>query len=320
MSTEVDPRSLVPIAVKTLQVQDEISIDLYLWPSRNRSPRLYRKKNVPLEPANLQQLLAESVTTLYARAAEAEQYCAHVRSRVLADETIPAADRYCVLKDATRSVLMASQDKGDVDGVLSVSSDLGRDMVSLVCDRRNVLNDLMAVMTHDYSTFTHLTNVCTCAVVLAEAYGIRDHASLMEIAQGALLHDLGKCFVSTKLLNKATQLTRKEQETMRRHPLSGFEELCLRADLTWGQLMMVYQHHERYDGRGYPIGLVGNEIHEWARICSIVDVYDAITRDRPYRKGISKEKVLDYMERESGLSFDKEICRCWIAMLKECQR
>jgi HD-GYP domain-containing protein (c-di-GMP phosphodiesterase class II) len=100
----------------------------------------------------------------------------------------------------------------------------------------------------------------------------------------------------------------------------GFEELCLRPDLGWGPLMMVYQHHERYDGRGYPAGLVGKEIHEWGRICAVADVYDALTRDRPYRKGADTKDVLEYMDRESGRSFDEEMCQCWIATLKQCQR
>jgi HD-GYP domain-containing protein (c-di-GMP phosphodiesterase class II) len=84
--------------------------------------------------------------------------------------------------------------------------------------------------------------------------------------------------------------------------------------------MMVYQHHERYDGRGYPQGLVGNAIHEWARLCAVADVYDALTRDRSYRKGADTKDILEYMDHESGRSFDKEICQCWTAMLKQCQR
>ena len=84
--------------------------------------------------------------------------------------------------------------------------------------------------------------------------------------------------------------------------------------------MMIYQHHERYDGRGYPAGLVGNKIHEWARLCTVVDVHDALTRDRAYRKGADTQDVLEYMDRESGRSFDEDICQCWIATLTQCRR
>ncbi len=316
----LDARGLVPVAVKTLQEQVEISFDLYLWPSQNRAPRLYREKHVPLEPGDLQRLLDRSVTTLYARSSEAQQYCDHVRTHVLADETIPAIERYCVLRDATRTVLMASLEKGDVDGMLRLTANLGRDVVTLICDRKNILNDLLSVMAHDYYTFTHMISVCTCCVVLAEAYGICNRAQLMEIAQGALLHDIGKRYVPVGLLNKATPLTKYEREVMRRHPVRGFEELCWRPDLSWGQIMMVYQHHERYAGDGYPVGLVGEEIHEWARLCAVADVYDALHRDRAYRRGADTREILDYMDRESGRSFDEEICQCWIATLTQCLR
>ena len=93
----------------------------------------------------------------------------------------------------------------------------------------------------------------------------------------------------------------------------------MRGDLSWGQLMMVYQHHERTDGRGYPVGLVGSEIHEWARLCAVADVYDALTRDRSYHKGADAKDAMAYLDRESGRGFDEEICRCWIATLKQCQ-
>ena len=234
LETVVDARGLVPVAVKTLQGRTEISFDLYLWPSRSTPPRLYREKSVPLDPADLQQLLDESIVTLYTRSCEAQQYCDHVRSHVLADETIPAKDRYCALKDATRSVLMASLEKGDVDGLLNVSADIGQDMVALISDRKNVFSDLLAVMTHDYSTFTHLINTCTCCVVLAEAHGIRNRVQLMEIAQGALLHDVGKRYISAKVLNKTTRLTPEEQELIREHPGRGFAGLCLRGTSTGG--------------------------------------------------------------------------------------
>jgi len=320
MEIVVDARGLVPVAVTTLHAQQNIAFDLYLWPSKDRPPRLYREKHVPLESSDLQHLLDRNVSTLYTPSAEAEAYCEHVRSHVLADETIPSQERYCILRDAMRTVVMASLGKGDVDGTLNITADLGRDMVNLVCDRKNVFHDLLTVMTHDYSTFTHMVNTSTYCVLRAEAYGIRDHDQLMEIARGVLLHDFGKCCISPRLLNKTTPLTKDEQEVIRRHPVRGFEELCLRPDLGWGQLMMVYQHHERYDGHGYPQGLVGDEIHEWARLCAVADVYDALTCHRPYRKGADIKEVLEYMDRESGRSFDEEICQCWIAVLKQSQK
>lgn len=315
-----ETNGLLPVAVKTLQGRGQLDFDLYICPAKGHRAIMYREKRVPLEPADLQRLLDQSVTTLYTRSSEAERYCDHIRSRVLADESIPASERYGMLTEATRAVLTDSLEKGDVNGVLKVSGDFGRDMVSVVCNREHVLTELLAVMTHDYSTFTHLTNVCTCCLLLAEAYGITDRGQLMAIAQGALLHDLGKCYIPASILNKPASLTTEEREIIRQHPQRGFEELCMRPELSWGQLMMVYQHHERVDGRGYPVGTPGDEIHLWGRLCAVVDVYDALTRDRPYRKGMDTREVLEYMKRESGRSFDEEICQCWITTLERCPK
>ncbi len=319
MEMSADVRGLLPVAVKTLLGRTELPFDLYVWRLKNSMPRLYREKKVPVELADFQRLLDQGVRTLYTRSSEAQQYCEYVRRHVLADEAIPVKDRYGALREATRTVLMASLEKGDVDGLLNVSADVGQDLVTLVSDRKNVFSDLLGVMTHDYSTFTHIINTCTCCVVLAEAYGIHNRAQLMEIAQGALLHDVGKRFISADLLNKATPLTQEEYHLIRQHPARGFEELCLRGDLEWGQLMMIYQHHERFNGRGYPVGLVGNEIHEWARLCTVADVYDALTRDRAYHKGADAKCAMEYLDRESGRSFDRELCRCWIAILQQRQ-
>ncbi len=96
------------------------------------------------------------------------------------------------------------------------------------------------------------------------------------------------------------------------HPTVGFEQLNFREDLTDGQLMMVYQHHERLDGKGYPVGVVDSEIHPWAKICSVVDVYEALTSYRPYRSPMPRKKVFEIMERDSGAAFDAEVLACWL--------
>lgn len=310
---------LLPVAIKTLAGKEMYNFDLYLWPSKAKPPILYREKNVPLGPNEIQRLLGQGIDTLYMRLGEAEVYRDHVQKYVINDESMPAADRYQLLKDATKTVLSTAMSKGDIGAAVSVSADLSRDLVSIICDKQNVLNDLLSVMTHDYTTFTHITNVCTCSIVLAEAYGIRDQAQLTEIAQGALLHDIGKCYVPAAILNKTSALSEEEQEIVRKHPTDGFNDLCLRPGVTWGQLMMVYQHHERAHGGGYPCGLTNQETHEWARLCAIADVYDALTRDRPYRRGADTKDVIEYLDRESGRSFDEEFCQCWISTLKKCR-
>ena len=205
----VDARGLVPVAIKTLLAQRQIAFDLYLWPSKNRPPRLYREKHVPLEPGDLERLLDESVATLYTPSSEAQCYCDHVRSHVLADETIPVHERY--LRPQGRhahgpyGVVGKRGCSRRVEGQRRLRAGTWSPWSA---NERIVFNDLLADNDARLRTFTHISNVCTCCMVLAEAYGIHDRGRLMEIAQGALLHDMGKCYVPNKLLNKARRLPR----------------------------------------------------------------------------------------------------------------
>ncbi|MDG2220500.1 MAG: HD domain-containing protein [Rubripirellula sp.] len=139
-----------------------------------------------------------------------------------------------------------------------------------------------------------------------------DTDDVQKITTAGLLHDLGKLKINQRILRTPRKLTSEEFEIIKSHPTLGFEQLAFREDLCEGQLMMVYQHHERLDGGGYPVGVVDSEIHPWAKICAVVDVYEALTSFRPYRSPMPKEKVFEIMRRESGKSFDPELLACWI--------
>ena len=99
------------------------------------------------------------------------------------------------------------------------------------------------------------------------------------------------------------------------HPAVGYDIL---EPLKYSEQvrLWVYQHHERLDGRGYPAGLVDEEIHDWARICKVADVFDALSSDRPYRKAEPLDKVLDFLVERIGTEFDKDMVQCLLAMIK----
>ncbi len=155
-------------------------------------------------------------------------------------------------------------------------------------------------MLHDYYTFTHSANVATYCVSVARTWAFPIATDLSRMAAGALLHDVGKRKIPRRVLNAPNKLSTAERDEIQRHPQIGFEELSDDPDLTWGQLMIVYQHHERLDGRGYPVGVVGDEIDPWAKICAVSDVFDALTCDRPYRAAMSVDEASEFLERRSG--------------------
>jgi len=129
---------------------------------------------------------------------------------------------------------------------------------------------------------------------------------LIDIERGALLHDIGKIGIPETILQKKEALTEEEMEIIRYHPLIGFA-MIEEFSFLQGAAEIVLFHHEKYDGTGYPFGLIGEEIPLSARLFSLADTLDAITSDRPYRRGRSLEEALQEIEKCRGSQFDPEL-------------
>jgi HD-GYP domain-containing protein (c-di-GMP phosphodiesterase class II) len=228
----------------------------------------------------------------------------------LRDDSLPLSMRAGALNEVLRDVLSESFAEGKADPIVAVARAMGAHAVQLLASVPVTFGDFIRVLYHDYATFTHSANVCYYSVLLASALGMKER-ELMEIAVGGLLHDLGKLQIDSRILLKEGSLEERERRQIRKHPSSGFQQLCRRDDISQGQLMMVYQHHERIDGRGYPVGVAGEEIHPWARLCTVADVFEALTSNRPYRRALSLEGALQIMTKTSGQAFDPEMLKCW---------
>jgi len=133
-------------------------------------------------------------------------------------------------------------------------------------------------------------------------------AEIVHIRRGALLHDIGKMGVPDGILLKPDKLTDDEWVLMRKHPQFGFDML---APITYLKpaLDIPFCHHEKWDGSGYPRGLKGEQIPLAARLFAVVDVWDALRSDRPYREAWPEEKALEYIHAESGKHFDPQVVK-----------
>jgi putative nucleotidyltransferase with HDIG domain len=167
----------------------------------------------------------------------------------------------------------------------------------------------------DKETEGHTQRVTELTLKLARAMRISE-SELAQIRRGALLHDIGKMGVPDNILLKADQLTDEEWEKMRQHPVWAYEML---SSIRYLQpaLDIPYCHHEKWDGSGYPRGLKGEEIPIAARVFAVADVWDAITSDRPYRKGWSEEDALKYIEQQSGKYFDPNVVQEFFRLIHE---
>lgn len=167
----------------------------------------------------------------------------------------------------------------------------------------------------DKETEGHSQRVTDITVRIAKAMGMRDD-ELVHVRRGALLHDIGKLGVPDNILLKPGKLTEGEWDIMKKHAVIAFELLSpipfLRAAID-----IPYCHHERWDGTGYPRGLKGEQIPLAARIFAVVDVWDALSSDRPYRPAWPEEEVLEHIRMSAGSHFDPEVVRVFLEFLKE---
>jgi PAS domain S-box-containing protein/putative nucleotidyltransferase with HDIG domain len=164
----------------------------------------------------------------------------------------------------------------------------------------------------DRETEGHTQRVAEMALRLADKVGMNDIEKL-NLRRGALLHDIGKMGIPDTILLKAGPLTEEEWKVMRQHPLYAYEMLSPIAYLRQA-LVVPYCHHEKWDGSGYPRGLKGEEIPFAARVFAVVDVFDALSLDRPYRPAWSREAVLEYIREQAGRHFDPAIVKPFLEM------
>ncbi len=184
-------------------------------------------------------------------------------------------------------------------------------MIDSIFRNQDALLPLCRLKDHDDYTFQH--SVSTCALMIALARGLdmpRD--TIREVATGALLHDVGKAVIPDEILKKPGQLTEDEVVCMQSHVEQGVTLLQKTPGIGNIALDIVSQHHERIDGSGYPNKLKGDEIQLHSQMGGIVDVYDAITSDRPYHKGMPPTRALGKMLEWSQHHFKPELVRTFI--------
>ena len=190
----------------------------------------------------------------------------------------------------------------------------------MVTKEKKLLEQMTMAFAHaidekDSYTGGHSERVAAYSMLIADRMGMK-HSMARKIYQMALLHDIGKIGIDDAILRKPSRLTDEEFEAIKKHTLKGSEilgEITEMPELTTG----ARWHHERYDGKGYPDGLKGDEIPIEARIICVADSYDAMTSDRSYRKNLSQEKVRSEIAANIGIQFDPLAAKCMLDIIDD---
>lgn len=187
-------------------------------------------------------------------------------------------------------------------GVLPVMKKIIEDILG----NRNILIHLTDIRTHDDYTFGHSINVCLVAVMVGVKMRLTEQ-QLTDLAVGALLHDIGMMMIAPELVNKKHQLSEEERKVVKDHPDLGFEVLRKQGSVSLVAAHVAYQHHENYDGSGYPRGMSGEDIHRYARIVAVADIYDALTSERAYRKAMLPHEAYEVILGSRGSKLDPQV-------------
>ncbi|MDP4170978.1 MAG: HD-GYP domain-containing protein, partial [Bacillota bacterium] len=174
---------------------------------------------------------------------------------------------------------------------------------------------IVATEKKDAYTAGHTFRVTLYALYLAKEMNVKQE-QLRVLAQGGLLHDVGKIKIPDTILNKPGKLTDQERAIIEEHPAKGYE-MCRELGFMKEELSIIRSHHEKWDGSGYPDNLRGGEIPFLARIAAVADVYDALTSERSYRKAWSHQDAIQLLLKQKGIHFDPDCVDAWIRL---CER
>ena len=196
------------------------------------------------------------------------------------------------------------------------TAELDRALNSLEAAYRSTLKALTAALeTRDSETHGHSERVVSYSLRLGCEYGLSSE-EMKSLEFGSLLHDIGKIGVPDSILRKPAKLTEEEWVRMREHPLHG-QQILRGIEFLQGAARVVAQHHEKWDGTGYPLGLRSEEIDICARIFAVADAFDAITSDRVYRRGKSYEAAAQELDDWAGRQFDPKVVEAFHRVPKE---
>ncbi|MCL6445221.1 MAG: HD-GYP domain-containing protein [Alicyclobacillus sp.] len=171
--------------------------------------------------------------------------------------------------------------------------------------------NISAIYASNAFLYTHCLNVGILATVMGIAKGYSEN-TLRKLGIGAMLHDIGKLRIDRAILDKPGSLTPQERRVIERHCEIGFDILRSQPDIPVLSAHCALQHHERYDGTGYPRRLKGNDIHEFGRLLTVPDVYDAMTSNRVYRRAMLPHEALEYLYANVGTHFDQQFVELFV--------
>jgi len=293
--------------VRTSSLKEVMKIDQAIV---DRMGRILIARGAVLDEYLIDSLLKLGITSIYIR--EGEEDPEEEKISPLAQSVIEKIR----VEDCNKVKLSESVKKRVAEGIqylynntesqdfTDAADNIASDLMRAVSDNDAIAVDIGALKISDEYTFKHSVDVATMAMIVAKQHGFGKN-QVYEIGVAGLLHDLGKSKIPNEVLNKPARLTEEEFEIMKQHSVYGYNILKEKESVSVQVRLGVLQHHEKVNGTVYPMGVTADRMHPYAKILSVVDIYDALVTARPYKKAFSQRNAVELiMSMTSELDLD----------------
>ncbi|MFQ5687339.1 MAG: HD-GYP domain-containing protein [Candidatus Scalindua sp.] len=305
---------------KNVLIEDtKIEFDLFLKSGSNGHSNyvLFSRGDELFSPERREELMSRNEQRLYISSDDTGKYLKYQEENlkhIIEDDTKSSQEKSGVLYQVAENLMRELLDNPRSGQHIKRTSAWVSNTVHHILENEDTFSSLFEVVTHDYRIYTHSVNTSVIGLLFGRFLSLKPE-ELNSLGTGLLLHDIGKTTVPLSIIKKRGKLTGDEFKEVKKHPKAGLDILGDRGSVDIQSLKIIIQHHENNDGTGYPYGIGGSDIHLLGHISRIIDVYDAMTSDRPYAFAEKPFTVLAKMKNEMSNYFDPELLREFICFL-----
>ena len=309
----------IPISLDTIRVGTTVGCDLYIQNFIDGEIKyiLYCTGTNAIKSNKIEELLKNRINRLFIRKEEQKTYLKYVESslkHIINDGQINIKEKVKVIYDVAKNIMLDVFEDPRSGEQAERSKGWVSNAAEFILKNKFALPNMMSMISYDYYTYTHSVNVAVLGLLFSKYLGFK-YDEMNALGTGLLLHDVGKTQVESAIINKKEKLNEEEFAMIKMHVEFGANILTQKSGIDSTSFIPVMQHHEKYNGKGYPRGLKGDEIHKYGKIASIIDVYDALTTRRSYADARKPFSALQIMKDEMKGSFDEKCFKDFILFL-----
>jgi len=306
---------LIPIHPLTLVPNYCAGTNIYLWNEKTQATVKFLSSEQIVSQSSFSFLIANPEQKVYVEDTSYQSYQDYLIENLeawLVETRVPRMLKTAVVTEYFHTQYSKAYQQKTVSAMLASGNDCCQKLGNLGHHIEINGRELQRILRHDDSFVTHAVNTAFYTYLIAECRGYCAEM-IIDVCVGAMIHDIGK--IEPSFLDDNSELMSGtdhdwSEESRNAHPTEGFRRLCNEPGITTTQLLMTYQHHERPDGKGFPVGLWNDEVHEASKICAVANRFDGLTSNRPHRPGMTRLASLRVMEPEKNTALDSEMIRC----------